>query len=469
MNQNPAWGRLANQNFANQRIKTTLFFSGQARDGSIRYECPPRNELNLYTVHPIDGRHLNWSTSSDNRAFALDEMLNTGINVVSMSSWGEAFLPCTTGWNWAPMQTSPLSHDELFSAAVGKPILITPFIERRGDWTFYNEFPTFNGQIAPGTVSQINELINRYLKNPSHPEWADKWTRVYDRNGEERYAIVIIQASSNRIAVNDHDGYAAGFDNLAEQVFNATRVKVGFFLDALPPGGSAPGLFKPTPEETGSHLRNRASILGIQCFIPEVWLPRETNDVLRLSWKRDFSRRWSETGIPFIMDVAPGYDGHIVFPGSAQFGLDQQWIDSLTSMVNDFGEDGLVYNSWNGYTEGMAAVPTQEFGYLYYQWLQSLNPDLLTAEGKVTLLRVHDEGTGYGPPRDFIDVEVVISLDSQPGKAFGFQLRDDANEGAHRGMLQLLCRAFNHDARVRIDYLRNGLQNGRIIRVMDVR
>jgi hypothetical protein len=31
-------------------------------------------------------------------------------------------------------------------------------------------------------------------------------------------------------------------------------------------------------------------------------------------------------------------------------------------MVADFGEDGLVYNSWNGYTEAMAPVPTGEFG-----------------------------------------------------------------------------------------------------------
>ncbi|MGH8594417.1 MAG: hypothetical protein ACREV3_11325 [Gammaproteobacteria bacterium] len=93
---------------------------------------------------------------------------------------------------------------------------------------------------------------------------------------------------------------------------------------------------------------------------------------------------------------------------------------------------------------------------------------LLGAEGKVTLLRVHDVGTGFGPPTDFIDVEVVITLDSQPGKAFGFQLRTDANRDARRDMLNLLRDAFNQDRRVRIDYFRTGVRNGRIIRVVPI-
>jgi photosystem II stability/assembly factor-like uncharacterized protein len=93
---------------------------------------------------------------------------------------------------------------------------------------------------------------------------------------------------------------------------------------------------------------------------------------------------------------------------------------------------------------------------------------LLAVEGKLKLLRTHNVGTKYGPPTDQIDVEVVIWLDSQPGKAFGFQLRNDQNEAAHRGMLDLLRDAFNRDRRVRVDYIREGLRNGRIVRVMDI-
>jgi photosystem II stability/assembly factor-like uncharacterized protein len=91
---------------------------------------------------------------------------------------------------------------------------------------------------------------------------------------------------------------------------------------------------------------------------------------------------------------------------------------------------------------------------------------LLGAEGKVTLLRVHDEGTGYGPPTDFIDVEVVIWLDSMPSRAFGFQLRDDDKKAVGRGMLNLLREAFNSGRSVHIDYVRTGFRNGLIARVM---
>ena len=75
------------------------------------------------------------------------------------------------------------------------------------------------------------------------------------------------------------------------------------------------------------------------------------------------------------------------------------------------------------------------------------------ATGKLTLLRVHDLGTKYGPPSDQIDVEVVAWLDSKPGKAFGFQIRNDANRPARQGMLDLLRDAFNHNWTVTIDYI----------------
>jgi hypothetical protein len=93
-------------------------------------------------------------------------------------------------------------------------------------------------------------------------------------------------------------------------------------------------------------------------------------------------------------------------------------------------------------------------------------PDLLEAQGRITFLRVHDLGTGFGPPNDFLDVEAVILLDSQPGKGFGFQLRNDQNQPAREGMLQLLRDAFAGNEPVTIDFLRStGKNNGTIIRV----
>jgi len=48
---------------------------------------------------------------------------------------------------------------------------------------------------------------------------------------------------------------------------------------------------------------------------------------------------------------------------------------------------------------------------------------LLNATGHITMLRVHELGTGYGPGDDFIDGEVVIRLDSHVDRAFGLKLR----------------------------------------------
>jgi hypothetical protein len=367
------WGSIANPGFEQQPIHTTLFFTGSAKDGSTPYGYLAPENTQFYTVHPTDDAHLKWSETPAARDLALNQMVDVGINVVTMSSWGEDFLSPQDSWGlWAPMQCAPPSHDELFAAAVGKPLLITPMIESRANWAMRDEFPTWGGQVAPGTVSQIKNLVDRYLLNPAHPEWADKWTKVYDRNGEMRYAVTLIHASSNRLSPGEDAAYAAGFDAIAQKVFDDTGVKVGFFLDALPRQSPyAPGVFKPSAEQTGPELAARTSILGIQCFIPEIWAD-VTTETERINWKRDFSESWAATGIPFLMDVSPGYDAHLVFPGSVEYGYDKTWMTALTGMVADFGQDGLVYNSWNGYTEGMAAVPTLEDGMTYYEWLDRL-------------------------------------------------------------------------------------------------
>lgn len=96
--------------------------------------------------------------------------------------------------------------------------------------------------------------------------------------------------------------------------------------------------------------------------------------------------------------------------------------------------------------------------------------DLVESKGHITFLRVHDLGTGYGPPTDYIDVEVVIQLDSLPGQAFGFQLRNDNFRPARQGMLDLLRDAFSNNFPVLIDYnITPPKQNGVIIRVAVVK
>jgi photosystem II stability/assembly factor-like uncharacterized protein len=91
---------------------------------------------------------------------------------------------------------------------------------------------------------------------------------------------------------------------------------------------------------------------------------------------------------------------------------------------------------------------------------------VVAAEGRITLLRVHDVGTRFGPPSDSIDAEVIVMLDTEPEKAFGFQLRADADEEARLGLLDELRDAFNKSARIRLEYTRTGCRTGTVFRVI---
>jgi hypothetical protein len=40
--------------------------------------------------------------------------------------------------------------------------------------------------------------------------------------------------------------------------------------------------------------------------------------------------------------------------------------------------------------------------------------------GRLTMLRVHQAGTGYGPAGDHLDADAIVQLKTAPGKAFWF-------------------------------------------------
>src|SRR5512132_135422 len=94
----------------------------------------------------------------------------------------------------------------------------------------------------------------------------------------------------------------------------------------------------------------------------------------------------------------------------------------------------------------------------------------LLKTGRITFLRAHDVGTGFGPPDDFIDVEAVVKLDSRPAEAYGFQLRNDDNRLARQAMFDLLRDAANNQYIVALDVeIQDGKNNGIIVRVAQLK
>ena len=94
--------------------------------------------------------------------------------------------------------------------------------------------------------------------------------------------------------------------------------------------------------------------------------------------------------------------------------------------------------------------------------------EIRVATGQLAFLRVHEVGSGFGPPSDFIDVEVVCGIHGKEG-GFGCTLREDNNRFAHAGMLDVLRDAFNQNSVIEIEYLVDpgefGKVNGTILRV----
>ncbi len=391
-------GTLANPGFEGQPMKSVYFYAGQWRfPGDAFYEGPvpgvrvrpARNDCK-YTMFPKDGNtHLGWSENNhpEKRQHAVNLMLAAGVNVVNMSYWGP---PNTDRWMfWAPMQTATRAHDELFDVVVGKPVLIAPYIENSratfglpeggcfGDtgtgqvgqspgYNFLEAFPGTPDNPAPQLVEQIVDLVTRYLLQPRNAEWPKKWAQMFDRDGKPRHVVALIHVGSNQPGVTD-ETFAQGFGWVADRVYALTGVLVGFTLDALPPEHNA--RFKPSPTQTGPLLAQQPAVLAIQPFNPEVYTGRcaagegcdavfgsPTLDEL-IAWKRQFVSGWVDTGIPVILDVTPGYDAHKVFDNSRRYGNNDAWHNGQANFVS-LGVRGITGNTWNGYTEGYAIVPS---------------------------------------------------------------------------------------------------------------
>jgi hypothetical protein len=394
----PLWGFIANPGFEGRSVKSAYFFAGNWKFGKAWYEYPVRANDGFYTLHPSDARHLGWSESQANRDFALGAMLAAGLNVIKLSYWGQ---PGTDRWAyWAPMQSSTQAHNQVFDTALAHNLLISPCIESAAAtnfdpdtkqpipignppthlgnspaYIFADDFPGSADNPAPGLIVQIEDLIDRYLKRPSNPQWPSRWLQLFDSSGKKRYVISIIQARSNQPGVKDQ-AFAQGLDLVADAISKSRQVDIGFVLDPLPGDG-----YSPTPSAKGFLAATR-SFLAIESFISEIAFG--TDDLRNLlGFKYLLVDNWVQSGVPFILDISPGYDAHIIFPPKPpnidtyfRIGNNEIWHNGQTQMITaTAGANsirGITFNTWNGYTEGYAAVPTLERGDQAFTWLQSL-------------------------------------------------------------------------------------------------
>jgi hypothetical protein len=138
-------------------------------------------------------------------------------------------------------------------------------------------------------------------------------------------------------------------------------------------------------------------------------------------------------------------------------GLDSRdWAPGTNDAFNQFSDAGVV-NPFSAVDLRVMDV----IGYDAHDPLGSVHEVV----GRITFLRAHDLGTGYGKPPNFLDCEVIVLLAEEPDHAFGFKLRADSEEPTRTEMFDLLRSAFVAERPVRLDYLKTGPQVGEIIRV----
>ncbi len=395
--EHPERGLLASPGMERQPVKGLYFFAGESA-----------GNLELYTTHPIlaDDRH--WNSVVSSRARVMDRVVAAHANTVVMSWWSN--MP-----QWSPMALDATSIPGVLDAVQGRPLVIIPVIEGGFDkdhpeipnWEFSRDFPSpvKGGAVAPGLVKRIRDLVTIFQGR------MDLWARIYDRNGNSRYAVQILHVCSDLPGTTDQQ-FAEAFQNVADQV--QSQIPIGFMLDIV--GGSH--AYVASPATAGPLLEQQPSVLGVSGFESEVfsgkvingppcddedWSRCQPHDNNRdnlenmLKWKQAAVCDWLATHLPVFLDVSNGFDGRYVWrkTGAGYWGdnmdyTDDRWRNWVSQLKGNGASlatltegmrvlpavKGITVDTWNGYTEGYAAAPSQEHGGTVYNWLMDLlEPD----------------------------------------------------------------------------------------------
>jgi hypothetical protein len=365
----PRWGYLANSG-SPVPIKGTYFFVGDAKV-----------DRSFYTFTPTDPQHhLQWSTNRDAPKWVLDMMKGVGINVVMMSYWGSDI-------GSAPMQSTPGSYEKLFDeAALDHQVLILPAVEVASGLTHH-----YGIQGDDFLQKRLMDIIDRFITHPRNPNWPAQWAKVYDQRGRPRYAVQLIGVASN--SEIDDRAFVKWLDTVAESVSAGLSDPIGFMIDPGLPDTSVPLNYTPyTPKPGVTPFQNAESFLAIQGFISEIQTPgiefcdaipycdnngllppnhpdgaeNESKREMIAAKKRMRLAGWINAGLPVVVDVNPGFDGHYVWGAAGKptgyWGDNAFYYDdyfrNYMSQLRGMGNVGITFNSWNQYTEGSVGIPS---------------------------------------------------------------------------------------------------------------
>ena len=377
----PLRGLLAVEPFDRQPMKSVYFFPG---------DTGAYNE-NLYTAHPTLQSDQHWNSDPSARRDVIDRMVAANVNTICMSYWGDDMQ------QWSPMALDRNSAAAVVEAVNGKPIVIVPSLESGSDsanptgphWRFSEDFPYANGVytsagLAPSLLARLRTVSDLFKDHRG------AWAQMYDRDGKPRYVVHILQAWAEQVPAvagkTADEIVAEAFDAVAAQFYASEGLAIGFTLDVT---DGPVGSYSFTPSASGAVLEHASSVLAIQLFLSEAragrvqngapFGPPFDNNVSNLNamidGKLGLLELWRITNLPVVYDVTPGFDGRFVWAG----GGTGFWGDNYNYTSDDWRNlqserknknfIGVTLYTWNGYTEGYAAVPTVEHGETIYDWL----------------------------------------------------------------------------------------------------
>ncbi|OIP57638.1 MAG: hypothetical protein AUK12_03085 [Candidatus Levybacteria bacterium CG2_30_37_29] len=328
------WGRIANTEFSGQKVKGVFFFGG----------LPNNNVKQFYTRHPLLQYYPPYTTEESYLNQTFDQIKNAGANTIKLSWWG----PNNENLQYAPTQSTIDANKKTFEKAAARQLMVAPLIEvvtntdnPMQSFEFWKDFPQDTSKLE----ARIKSLLSTYGTYLN-------WLKIYDKNGQERKVIWLIE-TIHAGSVNTQE-FAQAFDTVANKIESETGQKIGFIIDPtpLPANGSYEG-----PDVNA--LQNTQSLLAINPF--NITSDGNTENE-RLTKAEEILERWKSSNIPLMANVLPGYDDHLVRPPGTVYGDNSAWRSSVENLAKKYETAGITLDIWNGFTEGYAFAPTTEDG-----------------------------------------------------------------------------------------------------------